>query len=107
MTDSISRSDQLIECVVKKAGVEASLHAAQMLLLDIVAILDDDSDTDVTYRALALERFEAAARHYLLTSAWVLPPDEKLLASLSLAGADERDDGAGEDPSSRSDGEVA
>jgi hypothetical protein len=41
-----------------------------------------------------------------MTSAWVLPPDHKLLVSLSLAGADEGSDGAGEDPSLPSTGEA-
>jgi hypothetical protein len=102
---SITRSDQLIECQVKKAAVEASLHAAQMLLLDTVDILTDET-RDAHDRQLGIEHIHGKIRDYLMTSAWVLPPDHKLLASLSLVSADERGDGEGEDPSPRSDGET-
>jgi hypothetical protein len=97
--------NQLIECTVKKAAVEASLHAAQTLLLDIVDALSDDT-LDLEGRQLAVENVHRNARHYLMTAAFVLPPDQRLLESLSLSSADEPDGGAGEDPPSGSAGQA-
>jgi hypothetical protein len=102
--------NQLIEVTVKKAAIEASLHAAQMLLLDIVALLEDlrDRGEEPIANLLTLETFEKRTREYLMTSAWVLPPDDKLLDSLSLSGSPEEvAPSQGEGDGATSDGSAA
>lgn len=104
------RGDLLIECTVKKVAVEASLHAAQMLLLDLCDFLSNDNYTSLEQQ-MAIEHLHTRVRDYLMTSAWVLPPDHELLANLNLldglspSRAEEVALGVGEEPGVTSDGD--